>query len=34
MLSESSSWAAYLYCLTQPFSTGAIVTVDGGTVLA
>jgi len=25
---------AYLYCLTQPFSTGAILTVDGGTVLA
>jgi NAD(P)-dependent dehydrogenase (short-subunit alcohol dehydrogenase family) len=25
---------AYLYCLTQPFSTGSILTVDGGTVLA
>jgi NAD(P)-dependent dehydrogenase (short-subunit alcohol dehydrogenase family) len=25
---------AYLYCLTQPFSTGTILTVDGGTVLA
>ena len=24
---------AYLYCLTQPFSTGAILTVDGGTAL-
>ena len=25
---------AYLYCLTQPFATGTILTVDGGTVLA
>jgi NAD(P)-dependent dehydrogenase (short-subunit alcohol dehydrogenase family) len=25
---------AYLYCLTQPFATGSILTVDGGTVLA
>ena len=25
---------AYLYCLTQPFSTGTMLTVDGGTVLA
>jgi NAD(P)-dependent dehydrogenase (short-subunit alcohol dehydrogenase family) len=25
---------AYLYCLTQPFSTGTILTVDGGTSLA
>jgi len=24
---------AYLYCLTQPFATGSILTVDGGTVL-
>jgi NAD(P)-dependent dehydrogenase (short-subunit alcohol dehydrogenase family) len=24
---------AYLYCLTQPFATGTVVTVDGGTVL-
>jgi NAD(P)-dependent dehydrogenase (short-subunit alcohol dehydrogenase family) len=25
---------AYLYCLTQPFATGSILTVDGGTSLA
>jgi NAD(P)-dependent dehydrogenase (short-subunit alcohol dehydrogenase family) len=25
---------AYLYCLTQPFATGSILTVDGGTALA
>jgi NAD(P)-dependent dehydrogenase (short-subunit alcohol dehydrogenase family) len=25
---------AYLYCLTQPFATGSIVTVDGGAALA
>jgi NAD(P)-dependent dehydrogenase (short-subunit alcohol dehydrogenase family) len=25
---------AYLYCLTQPFATGSILTVDGGAVLA
>lgn len=25
---------AYLYCLTQPFATGSVVTVDGGTTLA
>jgi NAD(P)-dependent dehydrogenase (short-subunit alcohol dehydrogenase family) len=25
---------AYLYCLTQPFATGLILTVDGGTALA
>jgi NAD(P)-dependent dehydrogenase (short-subunit alcohol dehydrogenase family) len=25
---------AYLFCLTQPFTTGSIVTVDGGAVLA
>lgn len=25
---------AYVYCLTQSFATGTIVTVDGGTVLA
>lgn len=25
---------AYLFCLTQPFATGSIVTVDGGAVLA
>lgn len=25
---------AYLYCITQPFATGTILTVDGGTVLA
>lgn len=25
---------AYLFCLTQPFATGSILTVDGGTVLA
>jgi NAD(P)-dependent dehydrogenase (short-subunit alcohol dehydrogenase family) len=25
---------AYLYCVTQPFATGTILTVDGGTVLA
>jgi enoyl-[acyl-carrier-protein] reductase (NADH) len=25
---------AYLYCLTEPFATGSILTVDGGTVLA
>jgi hypothetical protein len=25
---------AYLYCLTQPFATRSILTVDGGTVLA
>jgi NAD(P)-dependent dehydrogenase (short-subunit alcohol dehydrogenase family) len=25
---------AYRYCLTQPFATGTILTVDGGTVLA
>jgi NAD(P)-dependent dehydrogenase (short-subunit alcohol dehydrogenase family) len=25
---------AYLYCLTQPFATGSILTVDGGTILA
>ncbi|MGH3247015.1 MAG: SDR family oxidoreductase [Trebonia sp.] len=24
---------AYLYCLTQPFATGSILVVDGGTVL-
>jgi NAD(P)-dependent dehydrogenase (short-subunit alcohol dehydrogenase family) len=24
---------AYLYCLTQPFATGSILTVDGGNVL-
>jgi NAD(P)-dependent dehydrogenase (short-subunit alcohol dehydrogenase family) len=25
---------ACLYCLTQPFAAGSIVTVDGGTTLA
>ena len=25
---------AYLFCLTQPFATGSILTVDGGAVLA
>ena len=25
---------AYLFCLTEPFATGSILTVDGGTVLA
>jgi NAD(P)-dependent dehydrogenase (short-subunit alcohol dehydrogenase family) len=25
---------AYLYCLTEPFATGSILTVDGGAVLA
>ena len=25
---------AYLYCLTQPFATGSILTVDGETALA
>lgn len=25
---------AYLYCLTQPFANGSILTVDGGTALA
>jgi len=25
---------AYLYCITQPFASGTILTVDGGTVLA
>jgi NAD(P)-dependent dehydrogenase (short-subunit alcohol dehydrogenase family) len=25
---------AYLYCLTQPFATGSILTVDGGAALA
>jgi NAD(P)-dependent dehydrogenase (short-subunit alcohol dehydrogenase family) len=25
---------AYLFCLTQPFATGSILTVDGGSVLA
>jgi len=25
---------AYLFCLTQPFATGSIVTVDGGAALA
>ena len=25
---------AYLYCLTQPFTTGSVLTVDGGAVLA
>jgi hypothetical protein len=25
---------AYLYCLTQPFATRSILTVDGGTALA
>ncbi|HET6192992.1 MAG TPA: SDR family oxidoreductase [Trebonia sp.] len=25
---------AYLYCLIQPFATGSILTVDGGTILA
>ena len=25
---------AYLFCLTQPFATGSILTVDGGTALA
>jgi NAD(P)-dependent dehydrogenase (short-subunit alcohol dehydrogenase family) len=25
---------AYLFCLTQPFTTGSILTVDGGAVLA
>jgi NAD(P)-dependent dehydrogenase (short-subunit alcohol dehydrogenase family) len=25
---------AYLYCLTEPFATGSILTVDGGTALA
>jgi NAD(P)-dependent dehydrogenase (short-subunit alcohol dehydrogenase family) len=25
---------AYLYRLTQPFATGSILTVDGGTALA
>ncbi|HEX5400872.1 MAG TPA: SDR family oxidoreductase [Pseudonocardiaceae bacterium] len=25
--------AAYLYCMTQPFATGTVLTVDGGTVL-
>jgi NAD(P)-dependent dehydrogenase (short-subunit alcohol dehydrogenase family) len=24
---------AYLYCLTQPFATGSILIVDGGTIL-
>jgi NAD(P)-dependent dehydrogenase (short-subunit alcohol dehydrogenase family) len=24
---------AYLYCMTQTFATGSILTVDGGTVL-
>jgi NAD(P)-dependent dehydrogenase (short-subunit alcohol dehydrogenase family) len=24
---------AYLFCLTQPFATGSILTVDGGAVL-
>lgn len=25
---------AYLYCITQPFATGSVITVDGGSVLA
>jgi NAD(P)-dependent dehydrogenase (short-subunit alcohol dehydrogenase family) len=25
---------AYLYCLTEPFATGSVLTVDGGTALA
>ena len=25
---------AYLFCLTEPFATGSILTVDGGTALA
>lgn len=25
---------AYLYCITQPFATGTVMTVDGGAVLA
>ena len=25
---------AYLYCMTQPWTTGTVLTVDGGTVLA
>ena len=25
---------AHLYCLTQPFATGSILTVDGGTARA
>ena len=25
---------AYLYCLTEPFTTGSVITVDGGAVLA
>jgi NAD(P)-dependent dehydrogenase (short-subunit alcohol dehydrogenase family) len=24
---------AYLFCLSQPFATGTVLTVDGGTVL-
>ena len=24
---------AYVYCMTQPFATGSVLTVDGGTVL-
>ena len=24
---------AYLYCMTQTFTTGTVLTVDGGTVL-
>jgi NAD(P)-dependent dehydrogenase (short-subunit alcohol dehydrogenase family) len=24
---------AYLYCMTQRFATGSVLTVDGGTVL-
>jgi NAD(P)-dependent dehydrogenase (short-subunit alcohol dehydrogenase family) len=26
--------AAYLFCMTQPFATGTVLTVDGGAVLA